>query len=90
MMPQRQMVRAAREGRAVDSSLGRHAKTRSTHNTYLTFPAIFLMISNHFPKIYGGPYGWLTLTAICLVGAAARHLMLVWRAPRPARGAAPH
>jgi uncharacterized membrane protein len=90
MMPQRQMVRAAREGRPVDSSLGRHAKTRSTHNTYLTFPAVFLMISNHFPTIYGGPHGWLTLTAICVVGAGARHLMLVWRAPRLAPGASSH
>jgi len=77
MLPQRQMVRAAREGREVDSSLGRHAKIRSTHNTYLTFPAIFLMISNHFPRIYGGPQRWLILTLIFVVGAAVRHVMLV-------------
>ncbi len=82
ILPQRQMVRAAREGREVDYSLGRHAKTRSTHNTYLTFPAIFLMISNHFPRIYGGPQRWLVLTLICLLGAGVRHLMLVGDKPR--------
>jgi uncharacterized membrane protein len=82
MLPQRQMVRAARERRAVDHSLGRHAKMRSTHNTYLTFPAIFLMISNHFPRIYGGPHRWFILTLIFVVGAGVRHLMLVSGSPR--------
>jgi len=84
MLPQRQMLRAAREGRPVDYALGRHAKTRSTHNTYLTFPAIFLMISNHFPRIYGGPHQWLVLTMICVVGAGVRHVMLVGRMTRSA------
>jgi uncharacterized membrane protein len=77
MLPQRRMVRAAREGRDVDQALARHAKARSTHNTYLTFPAIFLMISNHFPRIYGGSHRWLVLTLIFVVGAVVRHLMLV-------------
>lgn len=77
MLPQRQMVRAARAGQPVDPALGQHAKIRSTHNTYLTFPAIFLMLSNHFPRIYGGPHRWVVLTLIFVIGAAVRHLMLV-------------
>lgn len=75
--PQRQMVRAAREGRQIDVSLGDHAKTRSTHNSYLTFPVIFLMISHHFPGIYAGRLNWVVLSLLLVVGAGIRHLMLV-------------
>lgn len=75
--PQRRMVQAAREGRPVDYSLGVHAKTRSTHNTYLTFPVIFLMISPHFPAVYAGRLNWAVLCLFVVVGAGVRHLMLV-------------
>lgn len=75
--PQRKMVQAAREGREIDYSLGVHAKTRSTHNTYLTFPVIFLMISQHFPAIYSVPLNWVVLSLFVVFGAGIRHLMLV-------------
>lgn len=74
--PQRKMVQAAREGREIDYSLGVHAKTRSTHNTYLTFPVIFLMISQHFPAIYSAPLNWVVLSLFVVFGAGVRHLML--------------
>ncbi len=74
--PQYRMVQAAREGREIDYTLGVHAKTRSTHNTYLTFPVIFLMISQHFPVVYAARPAWLVLTLFFVVGAGARHLML--------------
>ncbi len=77
LSPQRKMVQAAREGREIDYSLGDHAKTRSTHNTYLTFPVIFLMISHHFPAIYAGPLNWVVLSLFVVFGAGVRHLMLV-------------
>lgn len=75
--PQYQMVRAARAGREVDYALGVHAKTRSTHNTYFTFPVIFLMISQHFPAVYAAQPAWLVLWLFFALGAGARHLMLV-------------
>jgi uncharacterized membrane protein len=75
--PQRRMLQAAREGRPVDYSLGVHAKTRSTHNTYLTFPVIFLMISPHFPAVYVGRLNWVVLCLFVVLGAGVRHLMLV-------------
>ncbi len=84
--PQYQMVRAARAGREVDYALGVHAKTRSTHNTYFTFPVIFLMISQHFPAIYAARPAWLVLWLFFALGAGARHLMLV--GVRPAKAAA--
>src|SRR3989442_14711213 len=75
--PQYRMVQAARAGREIDYSLGAHAKTRSTHNTYMTFPVIFLMISQHFPAVVVAQPGWLVLWLFFVLGASARHLMLV-------------
>jgi uncharacterized membrane protein len=75
--PQRRMVRQAREGRAVDLSLGAAAKTRSTHNSYLTFPVIFLMLSHHFPGIYSGRLNWVVLLLLLAAGAGVRHITLV-------------
>jgi len=80
---QHMMVSAAREGRAIDYSLGAHAKTRSTHNTYLTFPVIFLMISQHFPVVYAGSLNWVVLSLFIVLGAGARHVMLVGLRPAP-------
>jgi len=74
--PQRKMVQAAREGRQIDYTLGAHAKTRSTHNTYLTFPVLFLMITQHFPAVYVGPLNWLVLWLFIAVGAGLRHITL--------------
>ncbi|MDR7483453.1 MAG: urate hydroxylase PuuD, partial [Armatimonadota bacterium] len=87
--PQWKMLQAARRGEPVDHALGAHAKTRSTHNTYLTFPAIFLMISNHFPAIYAGPHNWLVLALLIALGAAGRHVMLVEGRQRAAAGGGP-
>ncbi len=79
--PQWKMLQAARGGRPVDYRLGVHAKTRSTHNTYITFPVIFTMISQHFPEVYAARPPWLALLLFVVLGAGARHLMLVgWRA----------
>jgi uncharacterized membrane protein len=81
--PQRRMVRQAREGQAVDLSLGAAAKTRSTHNSYITLPLIFLMISHHFPGIYSGPHNWVVLLLLLAAGAGVRHATLVgWQHAR--------
>jgi uncharacterized membrane protein len=86
--PQWKMLRAARRGEPVDHALGVHAKTRSTHNTYMTFPAIFLMLSNHFPALYGGPRNWLVLALLVALGAAVRHVMLAGGRERAGAAAA--
>ncbi|MDQ7820895.1 MAG: urate hydroxylase PuuD [Armatimonadota bacterium] len=81
--PQWRMLQAARAGRPVDYALGVHAKTRSTHNTYITFPVIFTMLSQHFPAVYAARPPWLVLLLFVVAGAGARHLMLVgWRSGR--------
>ncbi len=75
--PQYRMLQAARQGREVDYALGMDAKIRSTHNTYFTFPVIFLMLSPHIPIIYAAQPAWITVGLIGVLGAGARHLMLV-------------
>ena len=68
----RKMLKAMREGRPPDLTLGERAKARTIHNTYMTVPLIFLMISNHFPTAtYGASYNWLILSALVLGGGIA-------------------
>ncbi|GGY73213.1 urate hydroxylase PuuD [Marinobacter zhanjiangensis] len=73
---QRALVNAVNEGREPDervAKLAALAKLRSTHNNYLTLPVIFIMISNHYPMLYGHPHGWAILAAIGFITAFARH-----------------
>jgi uncharacterized membrane protein len=73
IMPgQREMVEACSAGRAPDPMAGARAKQRSVHNTYLTLPVIFTMISNHYAMAYGHAYNWAILIALSFAGAAIR------------------
>jgi uncharacterized membrane protein len=66
----RKMLEAIRAGKPIDQKLAERAKGRTMHNTYMTVPLIFLMISNHFPTAtYGAEYNWLILSALVLAGA---------------------
>ena len=66
----RKMLEAIRSGQPIDQKLSERAKNRTIHNTYMTVPLIFLMISNHFPTAtYGANYSWLILSALVLAGA---------------------
>lgn len=72
---QQQLVRAVKEGRTPNAEMAKRAKMRSRHNNYMTYPVVFIMISNHFPSAYGSPYNWLILAGIMIVGALVRHFM---------------
>jgi uncharacterized membrane protein len=74
---QTQLIEATRNGKPQDAVLSQRAKQRSIHNNYLTFPLLFIMISNHFPAAYGHAYGWLVLFAVMVGGAGVRHFMNV-------------
>ena len=67
------LVRAKHAGREPDPRPALRGKQRSVHNNYLTLPAIFAMLSNHFPTTYGHQYGWLILVAILGILVAVRH-----------------
>jgi uncharacterized membrane protein len=75
MPSQRVLVDAVSEGKAPDPAVAWAAKTRSIHNNYLTFPVIVLMLSNHFPGIYGHAHNWLLLLLLVAIGATVRHIL---------------
>jgi uncharacterized membrane protein len=70
------MIRATEAGRTPDFTLGDKAKIRSVHNSYLTFPVLFAMISNHFPGTWGTSHRALVLGLLIGLGMGARHLMI--------------
>ena len=75
MPSQRVLVDAVSAGRPPDPAVAQAAKTRSIHNNYLTFPVIVLMMSSHFPGVYGHSSSWLLLLLLVAIGAAVRHIL---------------
>lgn len=73
---QQQMLDATRAGRPADFTLGERAKQRSVHNSYMTFPLLFIMLSNHFPATYASPVNWLVLLLLFIAGGSVRHAMI--------------
>ncbi|MBW3572959.1 MAG: urate hydroxylase PuuD, partial [Gemmatimonadetes bacterium] len=91
MPSQRELVGAVEAGRQPDPAYARRAKSRSIHNNYITFPVIVLMLSSHFPGIYGHRLNWLLLGILALGGALVRHILNVrfdWPRWKPALAAA--
>ena len=77
MPSQRRLVAAVGAGETPDPAIAARAKTRSIHNNYLTFPVIALMLSSHFPGLYGRRGSWLILLVLIAAGAAVRHVLNV-------------
>lgn len=73
---QRQMIAATQAGQPADFTLGERAKQRSMHNSYMTFPLLFIMLSGHFSATYASPRNWLVLLLLFVAGAAVRHAMI--------------
>jgi uncharacterized membrane protein len=74
---QRALVAAVGAGGAGATALSARAKRVSIHNNYFTFPVIALMVSSHFPAIYGHWLNWLLLLLIVAAGAGVRHVLNV-------------
>ncbi len=74
---QRKMVEAMRAGREPDPKYGAWGKQRSVHNTYLTLPVLFLMISPHYPMTWSSEWNWVVLLAITLAGATVRQYFVL-------------
>ncbi|MBI4057156.1 MAG: urate hydroxylase PuuD [Elusimicrobia bacterium] len=73
---QTKMIAATKVGKTPDRSLAARAKRCSKHNTYMSIPLIFLMISSHFPTAsYGSDYNWVILGGLILLGWGAARLM---------------
>lgn len=82
---QRKMIMATKEGTAPDAEMVRQAGLRSRQNTYMSMPLVFLMISNHYPTVYGADpmVRDLTLAIIIAVGFGFAK-MLYGKAPKVA------
>lgn len=74
---QRALVKAVEEGKAPEAKFGLNAKLRSTHNTYITLPVLFIMISNHYPITFNHSANWLVLMVIVLITAAIRQYFVL-------------
>lgn len=73
---QRKMISDAQAGQMPDYSFSTKAKTRSVHNTYFTFPVLFMMISNHYGALYNHPNNAILLLLLAVSGALTRHAMV--------------
>lgn len=61
---QKKVVAVLLAGETPDPQLGASAKQRSVHNNYMTLPVLLIMISNHYPMLYSGPYAWAILSGM--------------------------
>ena len=74
---QRKMVAAMLRGEAPNPIYGKRGKQRSVHNTYVTLPVVFAMLSNHYAMTYTHPYNWAILALIMLAGALIRQFFVM-------------
>ncbi|HZF54911.1 MAG TPA: urate hydroxylase PuuD [Polyangiaceae bacterium] len=65
---QRRIISAIKAGTAPDGALVARAGLRSKHNTYMSVPLIFTMISNHYPTVYGSSLSPFFLIALVALG----------------------
>jgi len=73
---QRRMIASVQAGEAPNPAEAARAKLRSKHNTFIVFPVVFTMISNHYPvSTYGHEHNWVVLSALVLVGWVAAKLV---------------
>jgi uncharacterized membrane protein len=73
-------------GPAADASVPALAALRSKHNTYMSMPLMFMMISNHFPTLYGSDLNWVILMVLVAVGwGVTKFLYQKSASPAPAQ-----
>lgn len=72
---QRRIIAAIKAGNAPEAADGAMAKLRSKHNTYMSVPLIYFMISSHFPSVFGHDLSLVWLGLIILAGWGMTKLM---------------
>jgi uncharacterized membrane protein len=70
---QKKVIAALLAGEKPDPKYGKQGKERSVHNNYLTLPVVFLMISNHYPLIFGTRFNWIIAAIVLALGPVIRH-----------------
>ena len=74
---QKRIISATKAGTPPDAKDVATAGLRSRHNTYMSVPLVFTMISNHYPTVYGMPpvQRDLTLAILIAIGFVAVRLI---------------
>lgn len=72
---QKRIITATKNGTAPDPIDVAQAGLRSRHNTFMSVPLIFTMISNHYPTMYGQPYRDLCLLGVMIVGVISVRML---------------
>jgi len=70
---QRKMVDQLLAGKEPDARYGLIGKQRSLHNNYLTLPVLVMMVSPHYPFLFGHPHAWLVVALILISGGSIQH-----------------
>jgi uncharacterized membrane protein len=65
---QRKIISAVKEGTPPDADLVAMAGLRSRHNTFMSVPLVFFMVSNHYPTVYGSNLHGVWAAVIIAVG----------------------
>lgn len=73
---QARMIAITKAGGTPDQRLADLAGRSSKHNTYMSVPVIFTMISSHYPSTtFGRDFNWLILGGLILLGWGAAKLI---------------
>lgn len=74
---QKKIITATKEGSplAPDSPEVKIAGLRSRHNTYMSVPLVFFMISNHYPTVYGSDLRDVWAAVVIVIGFAATRML---------------
>lgn len=80
---QKKIITALKDGSPLPATdpIVTAAGLRSRHNTYMSVPLVFFMISNHYPTMFSNPYRDLCATGVIVVGFIATRL-LYGKAPK--------
>lgn len=65
---QKKIIPMIKEGIAPDAALMASVGLRSRHNTFMSVPLVFFMISNHYPTIYGSALRDLYAAVVIALG----------------------
>lgn len=70
---QKKIIAATKEGTPPDAALVAQAGLRSRHNTFMSVPLVFTMLSNHYPTMYGNTekLAGLPIRDWCIFGVIA-------------------
>ena len=80
---QKRIISATKAGTPPDAKEVAIAGLRSRHNTYMSVPLVFTMISNHYPTVYGMPPLQRDLTLAILIAIGFVSVRLIYgKAPK--------